>query len=112
MYKTQSLALPSDVIGATAPIEAADSTRTVVLSERADSQWRASVGGEALEPVTVDGWAQGFTVPPGSEGRLEIEREQPWLPLWQAMLATATALTVLIAIPWRGRSRLGEEPHV
>lgn len=107
-----SQALPSDVIGASAPIEAADSTRTVVLSERADSQWRASVGGEALEPVTVDGWAQGFTVPPGSEGRLEIEREQPWLPLWQAMLATATALTVLIAIPWRGRSRLGEEPHV
>lgn len=107
-----SRALPSDVIGVSATIDAAATSRTVVLSERADSQWRATLDGQRLEPVTVDGWAQGFTVPAGSEGRLVIEREQPWRPLWQVLLAAATGLTVLIAVPWRGRSRLGEEPHV
>lgn len=107
-----SQALPSEVIGAARRIDAAAEPRTVVLSERMDSQWRARLDGTDLEPVAVDGWAQGFTVPAGSEGRLVIERDQPWRPLWQAMLAAATGLSVLIAIPWRGRGRLGEEPHV
>lgn len=107
-----SEALPSDVIGVKARIDQAPTSRTVVLSERTDSQWRATLDGQALEPVTVDSWAQGFTVPAGAEGQLVIERAQPWRPLWQTLLAVATGLTVLIAIPWRGRGRLGEEPHV
>lgn len=101
--------IASDVIGASGELAASDQVRTVVLSERLDPQWRATLDGTELEEVPVDGWAQGFVVPEGAEGRLVVGREQPWRPLWQVLLYSATALTALIAVPWRGRSRLGEE---
>lgn len=41
------------------------SARTLVLAVPAGSGWQASVGGERLVPVTVDGWAQGWVVPEG-----------------------------------------------
>jgi hypothetical protein len=47
---------------------------TLVLAEPAGG-WRASLNGRALAPLTspVDGWAQGFRLPPGG-GRLDISR--------------------------------------
>lgn len=104
--------IPSGVIGAAGEITASEEPRTLVLSERFDSQWRADVGGTELEPVPVDDWAQGFVVPAGVEGHLVISREQPWLPLWKVLLYGVTGITALIAIPWRGRSRPGEDFHV
>ena len=104
--------IPSGVIGAAGEITASEEPRTLVLSERLDSQWRADVGGTELEPVPVDDWAQGFVVPAGVEGHLVISREQPWLPLWKVLLYGVTGITALIAIPWRGRSRPGEDFHV
>ncbi len=34
--------------------------------------WVASLAGEELEPVRVDGWQQGFLVPPGPAGEVEL----------------------------------------
>jgi len=48
---------------------------TLVLPVPANRAWRASVGGTALEPTTVFGWAQGFKLPAGSSGgALEVRR--------------------------------------
>lgn len=101
--------LASGVIDAEGTIAAADAERTLVLSERADADWRATVDGERLEPVTVDGWAQGFTVPADAAGQVEVHRVQPLRLLWQLLLLAGVVVTALIAIPWRMRARSAEE---
>lgn len=54
--------------GARVPLDlgAAPVVRTLVLPLPAGTGWQASAGGERLDPVTVDGWAQGWLVPAGS----------------------------------------------
>ena len=107
----EPIALDSGVVDAEGEIAPADEERTVVLSERHDTDWRASLDGTELAAVEVDGWAQGFTVPAGAGGELEIHRHQPARPLWQLLLYGATAATALIAIPWRVRTRTAEEMY-
>ena len=103
--------LESALIDAHGTLEAEPSERTVVLSERHDSQWRATLDGTELAATEVDGWAQGFRVPAGAEGELEIHRDQPARLLWQLLLYGATGVTALIAIPWRVRTRTAEEMY-
>ena len=105
------LPLASDVIEASGTIPADDAERTVILSERFDGEWRATLDGHELVPVEIDGWAQGFLVPAGAEGELDVHREQPLLLLWQLLLYGAVALTALLAIPWRVRTRTVEEMY-
>lgn len=107
----EPVALASGVIDAAGTIPAEDAERTVVLAERHDGQWRATLEGTELTPVEVDGWAQGFEVPAGAGGEIDIHRDQPLRLLWQLLLYSATALTALIAIPWRVRSRTAEEMY-
>jgi GT2 family glycosyltransferase len=47
---------------------------TLVLPVPADRAWRASAGGAALRPTTVFGWAQGFKLPGGAGGAVEVRR--------------------------------------
>lgn len=104
-----STALDSTLIGATGELSTSSSERTIVLSERFDTGWRAEAGGHRLEPVLVDGWAQGFVVPAGVSGDVDVHRDQPLTPLWRGLLYAAAAMTALIAIPWRPRSRTSED---
>ncbi|MEE1649593.1 hypothetical protein V1260_02180 [Brachybacterium sp. J144] len=103
-----SIALASEAIDVSGRVEPAAEERTVILSERADSGWRASIDGTALEPTTVDGWAQGFVLPAGTGGEISIERAQPLLLAERLLLGAAVLLTVLIAVPWRPRARAEE----
>lgn len=103
-----SSALTSGMINAYGRITASAHGRTLVLSERAESGWRATVDGRDLTPVTVDGWAQGFTIPAGVEGPIEVERDQPWTLAWQILLLGATVLTLAMSIPWSTRARTRE----
>ncbi|MDN5899331.1 MAG: hypothetical protein L0H74_04620 [Brachybacterium sp.] len=103
--------LDSGAIDAEGVVPADDATRTVVLAERFDTQWRARLDGVDLDPVEVGGWAQGFVLPPGAEGEVDVHREQPLRLLWQLLLYVAVALTALISIPWRARSRSVEEMY-
>ncbi|UQN30066.1 hypothetical protein [Brachybacterium kimchii] len=105
-------ALASGVLDAEGDVAVAQGERTVVLSERRESGWEATLDGEALAPVTVDGWAQGFTVPAGASGHLEIHRQDPWRLVLAIVLALTVLITAVVAVPWRagpGRRR-GEEP--
>ena len=103
--------LSSGVIDAAGAIPADEAERTVVLSERFDTGWRATLDGTELAPTEVDGWAQGFQVPAGAAGEIEIHRDQPLTLLWQLLLAAAVGLTALLAIPWRLRARTAEEMY-
>lgn len=101
--------LASDVIDVHGRVPGATTPRTIELAERYDGSWRARVGGTELEGVRVDGWAQGFLVPAGTRGRLVIDTAEPLSRLAALVLAVAVGLTVLMAVPWRGRHVREEE---
>jgi hypothetical protein len=71
---------------------------TVVLPVPGAEVWSASVGGTPLEPTTALGWAQGFRLPAGTSGSLEVRRtgqdRRLTLLLVQALLVLATVATM------------------
>ena len=97
-------ALPSEGTDVDTRIAPGQPGRLVVLAERRDAGWVARLDGRRLPATTVDGWAQGFRLPP-SGGRLEVRHE----PTWQSELDTARvamlALTLLAAVPVPRRRR-------
>lgn len=94
--------LLSDGVRASGVLDAADGERTVVLAERADPGWRATLGGADLEPV-ADGWRQAFVVPPGASGSLEVYYyDAAHLP-WAIVRITVLALALVVSLPTRRR---------
>ena len=77
--------------------------RILVLSERADAGWRASLDGVPLTGTT-HGWAQAFELP-AEGGRLSVDYDAVWEPWLGAFQVLAIALTVLLAVPTRARNR-------
>ncbi|MFZ5852028.1 MAG: family 2 glycosyl transferase, partial [Actinomycetota bacterium] len=103
------------VVPSTGPVDteailpaAAGGERRLVLAERTDPGWRATVDGTPLAPVTVDGWAQGFVVPPGG-GRLRLWYDAGPRHRWLLAQGGAVAVLALLALPARRRSRADEE---
>jgi len=47
---------------------------TLMLPVPASRDWRASLDGAPLSPTIVFGWAQGFELPDGAGGELEVRR--------------------------------------
>lgn len=80
--------------------EGAEQGRRLVLAERADAGWRATLDGEPLQAVSVEGsaWNQSFELP-GHGGELRVWHSSPaaswawWLP------GILLVLAVLLAIP-------------
>ena len=78
------------------------------VAENSNPGWRATLDGQALEPLALDGWQQGYRVPAGAGGRVVIE----FAPdrLYRAGLGAGAALALallvgtLVAV-WRGRRR-------
>jgi GT2 family glycosyltransferase len=77
---------------------AASGPGTVVLPVPGAEVWTASVGGVPLEPTTALGWAQGFELPAGTSGSLEVRRtgqdRRLTLLLVQAVLVLAAVATM------------------
>jgi GT2 family glycosyltransferase len=71
---------------------------TVVLLVPEASVWRATAGGARLEPTTALGWAQGFKLPAGTAGNLQVERtgedRRLTLLLIEGLLVLATVATM------------------
>jgi len=80
----------------------------LVLAERRDAGWRATLDGYALESTPYEGWQQAFAVPIGVTGKLRVWHEggAPWVPIQLGALG----LTALLALPLRRHS--GEEEVV
>jgi GT2 family glycosyltransferase len=83
---------PVDVTGAKAPAAGG----TLVLAEPAGG-WSATLNGRPLAPLRspVNGWAQGFRLPPGG-GSLSVSRSQTGRDV--AVAAEGLALLVVIAL--------------
>jgi GT2 family glycosyltransferase len=80
--------------------------RRLVLAERADGKWRASLDGEPLAAVESGGWYQAFEVPAGS-GRLHVWHAAPWgFALAQVVVLL---LAALLALPIRRAAAVRED---
>lgn len=88
-------------------IEASDAERTLILAERTDGRWRASVGGVALESAAAsseDGeWRQAFTVPAGVSGELSLEHTDARTYLYSTAMWGSWIVAALLALPLRRR---------
>ncbi|MGO1316824.1 MAG: hypothetical protein ACTMIR_07295, partial [Cellulomonadaceae bacterium] len=81
-------------------VDAQTDVGTVVLAERADAGWHATVDGRALR-VVDHGWQQAFEVP--AVGRLEVWHEARHEPWWGAGVVALAAVYALLAVPVRRR---------
>ncbi|WP_316523893.1 glycosyltransferase family 2 protein [Kitasatospora brasiliensis] len=93
--------VPSGARDLSATVPAGPDGRVLRLAESAAPEWKATVGGTALEPTTVDGWAQGFKLP-AAGGKLAVTREggaahTGWI--WAQVLLGLTIL--VLALPGR-----------
>lgn len=75
--------------------------RTLVLAERADDSWRATLDGRRLRSVEST-WQQAFEVPAGG-GELTIVHASAQRVPWLVVQGTVLLVTVLLAIPLRRR---------
>jgi GT2 family glycosyltransferase len=82
-------------------IEPGAAGRLLVLAERADGGWRATLDGRPLRAVT-DGWRQTFEV--GADGgRLVVVHSAPDQTIWVVAQGVVGLLALLLALPVRRR---------
>jgi len=84
--------------GLTSGARQVDGPATVVLPVPAGGTWSAWVGGTRLEPTTVLGWEQGFVVPQGVSGLVQVtetgQGRRSTLLLIEALLVLAAVATL------------------
>ncbi|WP_338423129.1 glycosyltransferase family 2 protein [Arthrobacter sulfonylureivorans] len=95
--------VPSEWTAAGGEIPAGESGRRLILAERKDPGWTATLNGQRLE-ASADGWAQAFEVP-AAAGTVKIGYASPWSPWTGILQVLAIGLTVLLAIPIPARRR-------
>ena len=83
-------------------VPAGGESRVLMLAERADQGWRASLDGQRLR-VAPDDWRQAFELGPDA-GRLQVWYETSGATGWRIVLLAALGLYVLLAIPVRRRA--------
>ena len=79
----------------------------LALRQNANPGWHASVEGRELPGVTVDGWRQGFVVPAGAGGRVEVEfgPDQMYRLALVGGALLALGLLVMVLPPTGARAR-------
>jgi hypothetical protein len=95
--------VPSGWTAAAGEIPAGEPGRRLILAERTDPGWTATLNGRPLES-SQDGWAQAFDVPTAA-GTVKIGYSSPWSPWIGILQVLAIGLTVLLAIPIPARRR-------
>jgi arabinofuranan 3-O-arabinosyltransferase len=87
--------------------------RTLELAENANPGWVASVAGQRLDPVRVDGWRQAWLVPAGVSGTVELEfaPDRLYRSTLAAGAVAALLLLVLAAVPPRRGSVWATRPR-
>ncbi|MFP5346052.1 MAG: glycosyltransferase [Actinomycetes bacterium] len=88
----------------TVPPAAQNESRRLVLSERRDDGWSATLDGRRLRPSTSGGWAQAFDVP-AEGGRLVVEHHTGGQRVVAGLQVAVAALTLLLLVPAPRRRR-------
>jgi arabinofuranan 3-O-arabinosyltransferase len=84
-------------------LPARTSDAVLTLPQNVNAGWAATLDGKQLEPVRMDGWKQGWRVPAGAAGTVELTY-RPALPFALLLIAGAVlALAVLAVAAWPRR---------
>ena len=105
---TVETVLPSQRTNVLASLPAGDAGRLLVLAERSDAGWQASLNGAPLA-AAADGWAQAWKLP-AEGGELEVGYASGWEPWLGAVQILAIALTLLLAVPTSSRAGMVRLP--
>ena len=81
----------------------------LTLTENTNPGWEARADGVRLEPLVVDGWRQGWVVPAGEGGTVEIRfaPDRPYRAGLVVGLGLAVVLLGLVLVPSRRSVRSG-----
>ncbi|WGJ87974.1 DUF3367 domain-containing protein [Gordonia sp. SMJS1] len=84
--------------------------RLLVVPESTNPGWQAHLDGTQLRPVVVDGWQQGWVVPAGAGGTVELTFRFDSLYRWALVIGLALMALLLVAAWWPSarRTRAGE----
>ncbi|MET0415543.1 MAG: DUF3367 domain-containing protein, partial [Actinoplanes sp.] len=85
-------------------LDAYPNQRVLALRENTNPGWVASMAGESLRPLVVDGWQQGWIVPPGPGGEvvLRFAPDRTYAAAISAGALLLTGVAVAAVLPPRG----------
>lgn len=93
-------------------VSAAAEDRLIVWHEGFNRGWEATLGGDRLDAVEIDGWRQAFVVPAGQAG-LVTATFAPDRAYRGGLAGGAVAILLLIVLAaWPVRSRISRTPSV
>ncbi|PAZ17229.1 coagulation factor 5/8 type domain-containing protein [Streptomyces sp. SA15] len=79
--------------------------------ENFNDGWKATLDGKELTPVRLDGWQQGWRIPAGAGGAVELSYE-PATTYDAALIGSGVAVAVLLALVlWRRRAPNPDVPQ-
>ncbi len=81
----------------------------LVVHENANPGWHARLAGQALRPVVVDGWQQGWLLPAGEAGTVRLEYG-PGATYRRGLLVGVLAVVALLALALMRARRPGGVP--
>ncbi len=84
-----------------AKVDAAPSTRVLVIPESTNPGWKARLDGTDLQPLTVNGWQQGWIIPAGTSGTVALTYPLDGPYRWSLGLGLAV-LAVVLALAFGG----------
>ncbi len=76
---------------------------SLVLAERADPRWRATLDGEALRSVDGSGWQQSFDLPADASGKLTVEYSPLLHRVWKVGIVVVFGFALVLSLPVRKR---------
>jgi hypothetical protein len=98
------VAVPSEDVDAGGVIPPGPADRQLVMAELADSGWRATIAGRELDPTTVDGWAQAFTLS-ADGGEVQLTHRDAERSAWLTAQLVAVLVAMVLALPAMRRER-------
>jgi arabinofuranan 3-O-arabinosyltransferase len=79
--------------------------------ENYNEGWKATLNGEELTPVRLDGWQQGWRVPAGAGGAVKLSYE-PATTYDAALIGSGAGVVVLVGLVlWRRRAPNPDDPQ-
>jgi GT2 family glycosyltransferase len=97
--------LPSGASTVAVDVPSSAASRSVVLAETFDSDWRAELDGSTLPAHRYAGWAQAFRVAPDSGGELRVVRGGDTRRWWLLAQAGVVLAALVVAGPGIRRER-------
>ncbi|MEO9326343.1 DUF3367 domain-containing protein [Gordonia aurantiaca] len=80
--------------------------RLLVVPESTNPGWVARLDGAELSPVVVNGWQQGWIVPAGASGSVELAFRFDSLYRWSIVVGLAMMAALLVAAWWPSHRRV------